>query len=999
MMDLQKQFDTAMQAIGTGDFDRAEKLLTNPDALTIDETRTIAQKWGVKNAFLATAVDTFTDPVVLMSFLLSRRFPTLSWLKGTIPQRYVGAAQEYSGISRYTKPIEDFFVGTTIPRLTALKQFRETEVMRAGEKIMEAMQRPNWKDEMPVVSLLMEGQPVNASPELYKVRDQIRSGMEEMWGFLKQTKKITGGLQGSAVGPAQAGEFAPHEAPHYLRDYLPHLPLLGDESIIEISGKDALARMGRGKLAQYLEVTGENPAEVWTPKGAENLTSEFVRYQEFLNRTQGQIFNPRLFQRQRMNIPLQSLEGQELFVTDLNQILEKYVHSVARTYAVNAPLRDFERALATVYRPDGPPIVPTADPIVVQLINEGLNATGAKRILRPVPGTNVMDEVVLPNSGNPLKMTALADLVRAVTGRADEGEIMWGNMFATIANNFNKYAAGVTGKQLSEVDYGLKSLKWNRGYRSIQSGIASHFYASTLGLNPWSTVQNLLQPALTTAPALGIGPTLAGMKEFGEKLPLYNRNLWQEFRTLGINKQSPNVLAQLNAAAKRSFETTFPELSQGGIRLDPRIFDIDPNGVTEGGKFGHYFKSYDDFCTFLLQPFTHAEMSNQVTTFYGAKKALQTAMRTGEYDVPIGVNGQRLAGPELDTWLNFESSQVVNATQFRPGPGSRTIWQGRVPAPFRQFTSFPIRALSFMMNSTLRGAMTEKQLEGAGILSRLTGGRNLGTLARMIMYGRVLQNGARDILGVDIDKALGLTAPFNLTPSGQPFAPFPTPPAAGLIAGLVSSAVTRDIKPLQPMTLPGIGDVPIPKLLFPGGLAMSRAIRTLNQWEPDMGGFVDDNNRLMRRGNTGDLILGMMGIPTEKNRRIRDRMERAQALRSTIRDYRRQFATAAMTGDMEAVDRLQGEYAKNFPDWPALNIAPKDLQRANSNARLTMLQRMLQGLGAQGKLLAQDIYEVEPDLLAPPEPLPMYNSPMSIPMPWQSNEETNQQNQPLAVPA
>jgi len=966
-LSMQQQFDLASQAITRGDVDLISKLLTDPNSVTIDEQRTAAERLGLKGGFLAAAVNTFSDPVVWFAFLMSRRFPTLSWLRGTIPQRFMGAATEFTGVSQYTRPVETFFRGGIIPRLTSLKQLREGEVLNVGARMFGRFaNRPNWNEEWPTVSLLLEGQsPAGATPELRAIAKGIRADMEELWGFLKKTQKIAGGFEGEEIRPARARDFADHEAPRHLRDYLPHIPLLGDDSIMRISGEEALRKMGQHKVAQAMQAAGVSPRQVWGPDEAGRLTSDFTRYQGWLNATQGQIFNPRLFRRVREGIPVMSQTGQELFVADLNVILEKYVHSVARTYAVNAPLTPGERALATVVREDGTRDIPTADPIIVQIINKGLEESGMTVTRRPVAGMpNVFEEMVVPGSGSPLKRMALQHLVRSVAGKADEGEILWGNLFSTIGSKFKSAAGAVSRKQESQVERAIANLRWNNNYRSVMNGVASHFYASTLGLNAWSSVQNLLQPILTTAPSIGIGPTLAGFSELRRRIPLYAREFAAQHA--GMRTGAVNPLHRINESAQAAFNKVFPELAQSGIRLDPRLFDLDPNLTSTIGQ-SRWFRNVDDFYKFLLQPFTHAELSNQATTFFGAKHALRKALATGEYDHPIGLDGKALLGSALDKWMDFEAGQVVSSTQFRPGPGSRTLWQGRMPAPLRMFTSFPLRALSFMTESTVRGAMTQAQLENAGTLTRLTGGRNWGTLARMVLYGRIAQNGLRDVLGVDVGKAVGLTAPFTVAPAGQPFAPFPIPPVAGVAYGLVSAGMNRDLKDLQPLALPGIGDVPIPKGLIPGGIAMTRAIRAVNQWRPDLGGFADDDERLMYRGNTTDLILAMMGIPSEKNRRVRDRLERVQALRDRVRSFRRDYAVAMTNADTAKMTLLQAQWSKAFKDWPPLSITARDLKRYQANAAMPMLQRMMQQMGAAGRYLEADIYEVDPEILAPPD--------------------------------
>jgi len=968
------QFDMAMNAVPTGDIDLLAQMLTYPDTITPEQQADVASKLGIKGGFLRSVVNIATDPVVLASFLLSRRFPTLAWLKGTTPHRFVGMNAEFTGISQYTRPIETYFRGTTIPKLVALKMRRESEVLRIGQKMFDTMNRPGWKEDMPTVSLLMEGQnPAAATPELRQVASSLRANMDEMWGLLHRTQKITGGFMGDEITPAVARPFRPSEAPKYLRDYLPHIPILGDESIITVSGAEALKKMGGGRVAQALQLKGEHPGQVWGVGESDQLASSFGRYQTFMNNVGAEVYNPRLFKRHRSGIPLESHTGQELFVTDLNVILQKYAHSVARTYANNAPLTEMERALAATRIEDAATgvervVYPSRDPIVVQIINEGLKVSGVQLRNRPVMGTHAVEQTVVPNSGNVLSTTALRHLVRSVQGAADEGEMIWGNLFSSVASKFDRATGVLTKRQRTEVDHTLRTLEHTRNFRNTSAAITSFFYASTLGMNSWSVLQNTLQPMLTTAPTIGIGPTLAGMRTLREKIPMYARELRAaRGRMAG---RGANPLHRFNEAAQESFNKVFPELAESGIRLDPRLFDIDPNSMVGIGN-SKWFRNYDDYAKFILQPFTHAELANQVTTFYGARHAIGNALRTGEMEIPLTAAAKPLAGDALRHWMDFEAGQVVNATQFRPGPGSRTIWQGSVPSFARMFTSFPVRLLSLMQESTVRGAMTNAQLRNAGMLEQLLGGRNLGTLARMVMYGRIVTEGARETLGADLSDQFGLTVPFTFAPKGQPLYPLPIPPVAGVAYGLVSAATNRDIKRMQPLELPGIGVVPMPKLLMPGGMQVTRMTRVMNQFRPDMGGFVDDNERLMYRGNTSDYIMAMLGIPLEKNRRAREAIGRVQDTRSRMRQFRRAYAMARINNDWAGMRKLQAQYAKAFPDMVKsgipLTVSDEDVNRYRANARLPAVQRMMQTMGASGRFLESQLYEYDPDILAPPE--------------------------------
>lgn len=964
-LSLHEQFNVAMNAVRTGDMDLASTLLTDPATVTLDEQRTVAQSLGIKRGLLSAFVNTFADPTVWVAMLMSSRFPTSAWLKGTVPTRFVGAANEWSGISLFTRPIENFFRGTHIPKLTSLYQRREAEVHKIGAQIFKITEsRPNWRTEKETVAQIMEGMnPANETPELRHVANQMRGHMEELWGFLNQTWKVQGGIQPSQITKATARPFRPQEAPKYLRDYLPHMPLMRHDSTVTIDAKEALKRFGRDKqISEVLRLKNERMESVWSTDEAGRLASDFSRFQGFMNNASGRVFSPRMYRRRRygLDIGAQTEAGEGIFIADLDVVLQRYIHSVARTYALGAPLSAHEARLASVVDEFGALRPATQEPIIVQVINGGLEATGAEFYTGKIAGTNRTVEIARPERVNAPAMKSLNTLVRTLKGQLGHDEVMFGQLYGTIRNKFQSSMRGILPEsKMREIDAAISANELHADYRNKMNGIASYFYGTTLGLNAASSLKNLFQPMLTIAPAIGIGPTLKGYHKLGQRMPVYARNVRQELQALRATGYNP--MAKFNLAAERGFYRTFPEFEKLGMKIDPRLWAMDEQAVMEGR-----FRTLDDFNRVLLAPFTHSELSNQVVSFYGAKEAIRQAIRTGEYPLARGL------GPaQLESVMDFEAGLAVGGTQFRPGPGSRSYVQSWLPAPFRQFTSFPTRLWNFFADSTVRGAMTQKQLEAAPLMDKiltLGTGRNLGTLARTYVLGTMANNGLRDALGVDMGEALGLTGPFtSVAPGEQPFAPLPFPPLPSTAWGLISAAGTRDIKRMQPLRLPGIGEIPIPKQLVPGGIAVNRVLRAAQQWRPDIGGFVDDQERMMYRGNTTDFVMAALGVPLDKQRRARDAMDKLYANRGAMRDMRRQYATAKINMDFNEMGRLRQGWAKAFPEMPALQVSDRDLRRYQQTARIPMVTRMLRTLGRNASFLESQLYEYDPDLVAPPQ--------------------------------
>jgi hypothetical protein len=263
--------------------------------------------------------------------------------------------------------------------------------------------------------------------------------------------------------------------------------------------------------------------------------------------------------------------------------------------------------------------------------------------------------------------------------------------------------------------------------------------------------------------------------------------------------------------------------------------------------------------------------------------------------------------------------------------------------------------------------MTQEQLQNMSFFEKLTtlGGRNLGTVARTYLYGKIAANGLRDVLGVDITNSIGLTLPFQPAPSDQAFAPFPLPPAPSLLFGMASAAAGRDYEQLNGMEWPGGIKTPFPKTLVPGGVGLSRIFEVMNQFRPDMGGFVDDNERLIYSGTTKDAILQAIGIPLDKARRERRDMERLHAIRGVQRDLQRQLRLAYSRYDLRKVRAIQQQHMKLFPGVPVPNISQQQLDEYNASKRLTRVQRMLNTLPREFGFMADQLYDYDPELVAP----------------------------------
>ena len=117
-----------------------------------------------------------------------------------------------------------------------------------------------------------------------------------------------------------------------------------------------------------------------------------------------------------------------------------------------------------------------------------------------------------------------------------------------------------------------------------------------------------------------------------------------------------------------------------------------------------------------------------------------------------------------------------------------------------------------------------------------------------------------------------------------------------------------------------------------------------------------------------DAVLSMLGIPLEKERRLREAMDRVESNRLRVRQYRRRYSVAARNFDYTEMDKLQGLFKKEFPEIGKIGVTHHDQRRYNEMAQMTSVQRMLSTAGRKMSYLEKDIYDLEPELIAEPTP-------------------------------
>lgn len=963
-LSLFDRYQVAWKSAVTGDLDLFKKTLLHPESVSPEERKTLAESMGFKGPFLKTIVDVATDPTVWMAMWFSRRPPNSGWFTGKIPQRHIGANAQYNGVSTFTSTVNRTFAGTPIPTMGAIIGKRKAEAMKVARPLLDEVARLDGEDH-DIVSLLLEGvQPQQATTAHRAAAGRIAKIKDEMWEFVNKSQVVEGGLGADgSVNYARSRAPTTKEAPRFIRNFVPHVPLSSDVSHVEISSAKVLDRMGKGRAASILQSAGQDPKAVWSVDKAGQLASDFTRWQDFLNKGGNRVFGPRMFNRKRFNIQLASTEGQELFVTNLRVLFSDYVERTATTYANFAPLTDIERRLATevLDTPRGLIThVPTAEPPIVQVINHGINSTfeGGVPVLkqRQIAGTKTVIEELDRKAMNPHVMASLQHQVRVFQGQKGEQGILQGNLMGSIRKIVDE-SLPATNPMKARIEKGITALENTSTPGNLDNSIANFFYSSTLGLNVRSVLSNSLQPFLTTV-GLGLGPVLRGYAELGKRLPTYAKNFSEEFKALADVKMP--FARRTSVSLDRAYQRAFPELSEAGITVELGFIEQAvpqaTSDILRNPRFG-----LRDLTNFLLLPFTQVERANQINAFFGAQFRMSDDIAKGVMKVPAGTN--------VKDWVDLRAGQFVAASQFVPTPGSRTRFQAMLPQSLRMLSSFQTKLYNYFTESTIRGAMTDKQLQATSVAQRLfqgfgPRGGNLSAIANTFVAGRVLTEGISNTLGVDVNSALGLLDPLNVDPSGDQFFPLMTPvdtPVGQAVTGLGAAFLSGDWKPAQPLRLPGGVELPVPTTFLPGGVAISRFGRAMTQFQPDLGGFVDDDERLMYRSSTSDLILSSLGIPTDKQGRFRGALDTLHNNRMRIRDLRRDFVRSLVKNDFDSADQVQNQYREEFPDLPPMKVSTRDIRQYREGQNITSVQRLLKTLPLGGQTFLDGI---DQDLLA-----------------------------------
>lgn len=472
-------------------------------------------------------------------------------------------------------------------------------------------------------------------------------------------------------------------------------------------------------------------------------------------------------------------------------------------------------------------------------------------------------------------------------------------------------------------------------YKSAGSQVASWFYLSTLGAGVGPATQNLLQPILTTAPVLGIIPTMRGMASVIGKIPQYTRLVTKE----GLSRRA--AIAKL-----------FPEFEARQLDLTPAFSEMLGESLEAGKALagtpvrGMARKATNK----LMTIFQNTELFNRLSTFEAARISGKSA----------GLAGEQL----LDA-----AQEVTNLTQLWAGPAALPAWMQQLPTWSRQFLTFPTKYLGFMGQ-----AATNTQ-----------GPVHLGTLGRAAAYSAAAYEMVRGTTGGDLSRSLMFGALPTPEETG-PFAPFPiVPPVIGLAGSLGLDLVrgegfTETSKQLPLLVPGGLQAAKFAQVLSPDiARAIGRTYADRSQRTPD--GRVpmfNPDGQLIGHKTDWEVWAGAAGVPGKALAPSGDRDEQQLlayilSQREQISQMRREYIQARVNNDFTTADRLRRSYVQQY--GAPLEVRDSDLKAAQLRQYLPRLDRVLQSMPADVRPLYQSLaatamagaapsfYGVDPNLL------------------------------------
>lgn len=479
-----------------------------------------------------------------------------------------------------------------------------------------------------------------------------------------------------------------------------------------------------------------------------------------------------------------------------------------------------------------------------------------------------------------------------------------------------------TAKRLEEIlHYGIGTVTWH----GAGGKLASWFYLSTLGFNPATAAQNLLQNFLTTGAMVKPEFLLKSLTDVTSKYP---------------------TLLKLQKAGLDEHEAllqTFPDFARQFIEVEPRHVDLIRGASRVGvpaveAAASGASTAARSFADKALGMFSITERFNHLVAFYAG-------------------HGQAIAEGYTAREAGPMAAKLTKLAQMWSGPFSIPTGIQNWPGAARQFLTFPMK-----MAGIVGASAADAVGMGPG------GVFNPGTLGRAVLGSMAAYEFGRGVLKTDLTNSLLFGATPGLRERG-PFAPLPVVPPAFAVGGAVALDLAKGTTEETRKVLP---------LLVPGGVAASRALPLIGDKIAQGTGQAvgqtfgrpyadytarDPSGRVAVYSADGnyvghfspvELFRRSMGLGGDVAADEASLVRYLSRQRDVIRDYRRRYITAVMEHDTDEAERINLSYQNDLGLGP-IQVRKQDYKAFQLRQDLTRLQRVMKTIPKQSRDLYQNV--------------------------------------------
>jgi hypothetical protein len=1011
----------ATQALLTGDIDVAWRAMLTPQALTPHERTEMGKKLGIDGGPFAQVFQGLTNPLLIVSLLLSHKFPVPAGdAVFKLSQKVGGLTARFPVLGRLAS-MQSLFRGTKAPDTISEIAFNVHDFRsRFGGSFGEALRKyqqtggrlPNLKEQilvsawldglhkhtrgfagkngvvrvgsgettmsLPGVSALFPNLESKMGAPLLTLAKDMRGVLNKMWGEVFENLDNRKAIL-KAIRRQRSAGFSDDVTdvmesfltnPKRIADYFPRRVLQSEEDfrrliqLMTASGSSKrFAKAAANKATAWASPEVMKRQYAMVPAAEElALVQDFVDPKEVTKLQE--IVKARVLHAARIS----GVRGgtiQKLNSIPLDDLSQNYVKYLPKGEA---------ELMAAAFADHGPrqyslklmPVLSSYTHTLAGTYGWTVKGGGEKMM-------TVLEEArSAAGAGNPyakarvemLENTYIPVAMGRGTFRQALRAQMWDHSMLELGAWVGRPSVRkLLGDGLTDTIQGhLRSSKGAFSFMQLQRKASAYFYLSTLGMNPGSALKNMLQLVLTLGPVIGFRTASLGLQEAMRKSHKYFA------LRFGPRKMGHDAALRL----------TYPDFAKAGLVAAPITDEVVENTLQN---------AYNIAALPTAATKTADKVSRGMMSLFTAS---ETALRLSSFEA--GMLHARRAKMGIDESIQF-SRKLVEQTQFLTGPQNTPHFMLGLPPLYRQFLQFPLRMLEFATSTAFTlgsGAIDPKTGKPMNVL-----GFNPGTFARM-MAGSIIAMELGDVMGVDIRGSLVTSAVPTFQPPGELFAPLPIVPPFFQVAGALGVGVTtgdwKEALHSTPLLIPGgIQAFKIAGLLPPGmpgsevGQTLSKAFeRTYADYKqpaPD-GRIAVFSGQGTFRGYYApwDLIkqgLGIRGGDLDKEQQL---LALVTKNRDAIAQSKRDYLDARHRNAAREANAVATQFKQQFGF--SLPVTEADMQAMQTRRHITRLEqlirttppgeareRLVQVVQATLGASAEAMMGVDPSLLGQPRPV------------------------------